>query len=78
MSTSTRSPGSTKPDTPDTWLTSMLTPRMPGRTSIESPPPRDESLVAVTGSRAPMNTLVVWPTTESSDVYAPAGTASLG
>jgi hypothetical protein len=78
MSTSTRSPGRTNPDTPETWFTSMLAARIFGRTSMERPPPREDSLIAVTGSRAPRKTFVVCPITESMSAYAPSGTASLG
>ncbi len=76
--TSTRSPGRTKPLTPDTAFTFMLVARMLAGMRIESPPPIEVSLVARIGSLVVTKTLVVCPMSESWSAYEPGGTLSLG
>ena len=65
-STSTRSPGSTKPLTPVTSLTLRLIARMSAGTRTDRPPPMALSFDARMGSPATTNTFVVWLSTLST------------
>src|SRR5688572_4665668 len=77
-STSTRSPGTTKPETEDTRFTVTDEARMLGRTIMDRPPPMVDSLLMSTGSFVARKIFVVWPTTESRLEYAFGGTLSFG